>query len=279
MSCVSAKYCRFHALCLQALRYLHSNCHDFSHAHASQILHSHCDLCGHHSVYVRILPSNLPCYWFLDGGTLNWDPLRLIDNWDNHPAVFFAAFSFVLSTMWHSFLLLFISHTDHMYQGNQCFSHESPRFILCPIDLTLAFSCPFTRICCLLLKISRHSFCEMSIFHSMHHYRWQGLHSMASSRECTELLELYEWIYSIYCPNHRDHDCGLLVCLWSVFFPFFLPLTSWFWYFYKDTSQGKSRCPLNVSPKWLLLVYMGNQYVPVSFVLLAGCFSGWLIAI
>ncbi|KAF8586429.1 cytosine-purine permease [Ramaria rubella] len=32
-------------------------------------------------------------------GGVFWDPLRLIDNWDNRPAVFFAAFSFALATM------------------------------------------------------------------------------------------------------------------------------------------------------------------------------------
>ncbi|GJJ10464.1 hypothetical protein Clacol_004690 [Clathrus columnatus] len=34
----------------------------------------------------------------LDGG-LFWNPLQLIDHWDNRPAVFFAAFSFALATM------------------------------------------------------------------------------------------------------------------------------------------------------------------------------------
>ncbi|KAF8517332.1 cytosine-purine permease [Gautieria morchelliformis] len=35
----------------------------------------------------------------LYGGQLYWDPLRLIDNWTNRPATFFAAFSFALATM------------------------------------------------------------------------------------------------------------------------------------------------------------------------------------
>lgn len=32
-------------------------------------------------------------------GQVLWDPLRLIDQWDNRAAAFFAAFSFVLSTL------------------------------------------------------------------------------------------------------------------------------------------------------------------------------------
>ncbi|KAF8517347.1 NCS1 nucleoside transporter family [Gautieria morchelliformis] len=35
----------------------------------------------------------------LYGGQLFWDPLRLIDNWTNRPATFFAAFSFALATI------------------------------------------------------------------------------------------------------------------------------------------------------------------------------------
>lgn len=32
-------------------------------------------------------------------GDVFWDPLRLIDNWDNRAAAFFASFSFVLATL------------------------------------------------------------------------------------------------------------------------------------------------------------------------------------
>jgi len=32
-------------------------------------------------------------------GTLEWDPLKLIDNWDNRAAAFFASFAFCLATI------------------------------------------------------------------------------------------------------------------------------------------------------------------------------------
>ena len=32
-------------------------------------------------------------------GGLYWDPLKLIDNWDNRAAAFFAAFAFCLATL------------------------------------------------------------------------------------------------------------------------------------------------------------------------------------
>jgi len=66
-----------------------------------------------HPIHTSKSSSSLSCLPLLDffgivvtsagsvlyGGELFWDPLRLIDNWDNRPATFFVAFSFALATL------------------------------------------------------------------------------------------------------------------------------------------------------------------------------------
>lgn len=136
-------------------------------------------------------------------GEYLWDPLRLVDHWDNRAAAFFASFAFALSTLGTNISANSISAAND-------FTALAPRVSFFPSfvpseTLTLFIFVLYFPHCLIVYQHPPWS------NHLRIHWRL-GFVPMGNPRSCRRLSFLYGWLHDRDWSHLRHYDRRLLDC-------------------------------------------------------------------